>query len=677
DSNGNLNDVTPRVDIAKKVVSPSVVEETLEKEKLSHVVTTTESYPPLPTRVATSAGNAPGKSLYATPVTTAGNVSGKSSYANITGKPSGKKVNVRTLFTPEGNGIDVVVSVDSIRAISERFANTAYRFFLGKKVAYPVVANYEDVSTVSVWVKLYGVPVMAFSEDGLSAIATKLGTPLMLDSYTSYMCMQPWGRSSYVRVMIELRADLELKANIVVAMLKITREGHYICAGKKKTVKKPIQTSRGVLVGQKIDTIVPLQQELGLLFGHLYDEFFNAGTSSVNKSSFPTANSKHRDTPPTSNIQSSTEPTNPTNANAEENNDNQATHEYINPLCPPVHEVVESSSHNIGNSNVYTFNQPQVFEYRWTKDHPLEQVYGNPSKPVQTRRQLATDLEMYIFTLIVSAAEPKNIKKAMADSAWINAMQEELISLTDSKSGNSLTNPMASTRALYGLKQAPRAWYDELSQFLTSKGFTKGLQIHQSPRGIFINQAKYALGILKKHGMEKGQIIGTPMTTKPKLDADLSGNPVDQTDYRSKIRSLMYLTSSRPDIVQAVCYCARYQSRPTKKHFKEVKKIFRYLRGTIDMGLWYPKDSGFELIAFSDADHAGCIDTRKSTSGGIQFLGDKFVSWMSKKQDCTAMSSAEAKYVAFSASCAQIISMRTQLKDYGFNYNKIPLYCDS
>ncbi|GJY32929.1 hypothetical protein Tco_0417398 [Tanacetum coccineum] len=133
------------------------------------------------------------------------------------------------------------------------------------------------------------------------------------------------------------------------------------------------------------------------------------------------------------------------------------------------------------------------------------------------------------------------------------------------------------------------------------------------------------------------------MAKKPKLNADLSGEPVDQTDYRSKIGSLMYLTSSRPDIVQAVCYCARYQARPTEKHLKEVKRIFRYLRGTINMGLWYPKDSGFELTAFSDADHARCIDTRKSTSGGIQFLGDKLVCWMSKKQDYTAMSSAEAE----------------------------------
>ncbi|GKE58441.1 hypothetical protein Tco_1497626 [Tanacetum coccineum] len=167
------------------------------------------------------------------------------------------------------------------------------------------------------------------------------------------------------------------------------------------------------------------------------------------------------------------------------------------------------------------------------------------------------------------------------------------------------------------------------------------------------------------------------MATKPKLDADLSGKLVDQTNYRSKIGSLMYLTSSRPDIVQAVRYCARYQAIPTEKHLKEVKRIFRYLRDTINMGLWYPKHSDFKLTAFSDADHVGCLDTRKSTFGGIQFLGDKLVSWMSNKRDCTAMSSGKAEYVALSVSCAQVMWMRTQLKDYGFNYNKIPLNCDS
>ncbi|GKE30910.1 retrovirus-related pol polyprotein from transposon TNT 1-94 [Tanacetum coccineum] len=291
-------------------------------------------------------------------------------------------------------------------------------------------------------------------------------------------------------------------------------------------------------------------------------------------------------------------------------------------------------------------------------------------------------------------------------------------------------------KALYGLKQAPRAWYDELFSFLVSKGFSKGsidptlfitkhgedillvqiyvddiifgstnpklskrfgklmhskfdmsmmgelkfflgIQIHQSPRGIFINQAKYAQEILKKHGMTSCDSIGTPMATKH-LDADLSGTPVDQTKYRSMVGALMYLTASRPDIVHATCYCARYQAKPTEKHLTAVKRIFRYLKDSINMGLWYPKDTGFELTAFSDSDHAGCLDSRKSTSGGIQFLGgDKLVSWSSKKQDCTSMSSAEAEYVSLSACCAQVLWLRTQLTDYGFHFDKIPMYCDS
>nr|GEV39050.1 hypothetical protein [Tanacetum cinerariifolium] len=230
--------------------------------------------PSLPTHETISAGNAPDKSLY----------------ANVTGKSSRTKVNFHTLFTPRGNGIDVVVPIESIRAISERFVNTAYGFFLGKRLAYSVVANYvrntwgkfrliqstfssftglfsfqfssmeglnamlengpwfirnnplilkkwhpyvnlmkEDVGTILVWVKIHGVPVIAFNEDGLSDISTKLGTPLMLNSYMSDMCMQSWSRSSYTRAMIELRADVELKDNIIVAMPKITREGHYTC----------------------------------------------------------------------------------------------------------------------------------------------------------------------------------------------------------------------------------------------------------------------------------------------------------------------------------------------------------------------------------------------------------------------------------------------------------------
>ncbi|GJS45067.1 hypothetical protein Tco_0595188 [Tanacetum coccineum] len=184
--------------------------------------------------------------------------------------------------------------------------------------------------------------------------------------------------------------------------------------------------------------------------------------------------------------------------------------------------------------------------------------------------------------------------------------------------------------------------------------FFLGLQVHQSPRGIFISQSQYAIELLKKHGLDECVSMSTPMATE-RLDADLQGTPTDQTTYRRMIGGLMYLTTSRPDIAFATFVCARYQARPTVKHLKEVKRIFWYLRQSYNMGLWYPKDFGFELIAYSDVDHAGCKDDCKSTSGGLQFLGGKLVSYSSKKQDCTAMSTAEAEYVSLSACCAQVI----------------------
>ena len=145
--------------------------------------------------------------------------------------------------------------------------------------------------------------------------------------------------------------------------------------------------------------------------------------------------------------------------------------------------------------------------------------------------------------------------------------------------------------------------------------FFLGLQVAQNPRGIFVNQSKYALEILKKYGFDTSVPMDTPMLERPKLDEDLGGKPVDPTRYRGMVGSLMYLSASRPDIVFAVCMCARYQAKPTEKHLHAVKRIFKYLKGTIHMGLWYAKDSGFALKAFADADYAGCQDTRRSTSG--------------------------------------------------------------
>ncbi|GJU01625.1 retrovirus-related pol polyprotein from transposon TNT 1-94 [Tanacetum coccineum] len=296
------------------------------------------------------------------------------------------------------------------------------------------------------------------------------------------------------------------------------------------------------------DTTVLSQQELDLLFGPLYDEFFNAGTSSVINSSSPTDNSKQQDTPPTTNIQSLIDPTTPTtNVNAEENNNNQAEatqvqqDEFINPFCTSEEGIDFEESF----APVARLEAVRIFvAYVAHKSFPIYQ--------------------MNVKTAFLNGPLKEKVYVAQPDGFVDPDDPEKVYRLR---------------KALYGLKQAPRAYRFEMS-------------------------------------------------------------------LRNEI---LFRTSDLPIP----------------------------MRGTINIGLWYPEDSGFELTAFLDADHARCINTRKSTYRGIQFLGDKLVSWMSKKQDCTAMSSTKAEYMALSAGCAQVMCMRMQLKDYGFNYNKIPLYCDS
>nr|GFB40321.1 uncharacterized mitochondrial protein AtMg00810-like [Tanacetum cinerariifolium] len=204
--------------------------------------------------------------------------------------------------------------------------------------------------------------------------------------------------------------------------------------------------------------------------------------------------------------------------------------------------------------------------------------------------------------------------------------------------------------------------------------FFLGLQISQNLRGIFINQSKYALESLKKYGFESCDPVDTPMVEKSKLDEDREGKAVDPSHYHGMIGTLLYLTASRPDLQFVICMCTRYQARPTEKHVHAVKRIFRYLRGTVNRGLWYPKDSSVALTAFVDADHAGCQDTRWSTSGSVQFLGERLISWSSKRQKSVAISSTEAEYIALSGCCAQILWIRSQLSDYGLVFNKIPIY---
>ncbi|KAJ9542453.1 hypothetical protein OSB04_028959 [Centaurea solstitialis] len=207
--------------------------------------------------------------------------------------------------------------------------------------------------------------------------------------------------------------------------------------------------------------------------------------------------------------------------------------------------------------------------------------------------------------------------------------------------------------------------------------FFLGLQVRQRPNGIFINQAKYVQDLLKRFDFGGSNSAATPMPRNFQLNADTSGKPVDQKTYRAIIGSLLYLTASRPDIVFSTGVCARFQCDPRDSHLSAVKRILRYLKGTPDFGLWYPKDSGFELIAYTDSDHAGCKLNRKSTSGACQFLGDKLVSWSSRKQNCISLSTAEAEYVAAACCCSQVLWMKTQLADFGYTMQRIPIYCDS
>jgi len=265
-------------------------------------------------------------------------------------------------------------------------------------------------------------------------------------------------------------------------------------------------------------------------------------------------------------------------------------------------------------------------------------------------------------------------------------------------------------KALYGLKQAPRQWYERLTDFLTSQGYDRGtsdktlfikkkedgtilmqvyvddiifgsnigelcetfveimksefemsmmgelnyflgLQVKQLKDGIILNQAKYCKDLLRKFGMDKCKPISTSFSTSCHLDHDTSGNPVDETKYRGLIGSLLYLTSSRPEIMFAVCMFARFQSAPKESHFNAAKRILKYLQGTKEVGLWYPGNISLSLTGYSDSDFAGCKIDRKSIRGAYHLLGSSLISWQCKKQACVALSTAEAEYITTGSCC--------------------------
>nr|GEU54019.1 copia protein [Tanacetum cinerariifolium] len=303
----------------------------------------------------------------------------------------------------------------------------------------------------------------------------------------------------------------------------------------------------------------------------------------------------------------------------------------------------ESSSRDASSAESTQVTQPRNHLEKWSKDHPLDNVIGNLSHPISTKKQLATDALWCLYNFILSKFKPKNVKTAMDEACWFESMQEEIHKF------NQLQNKARLVAKRYRKEDdidfeesfAPIAWIEAIRIFIANAA-SKNTVIYQmnapgawyntlsSPGGIFINLSKYALEILTKYGMDTSDPVDTPMVDRSKLDNDPLGILVDQSRFRGMVDSLMYLTASRPD-----------------------------------------------LMAYVDADHAGCQDTKRSTSGSAQFLGDKLVSWSSKKQKSTSISTTEAEYITMSGCYAQILWMRSQLTDYDFAFNNITLYCDN
>nr|GEU47047.1 hypothetical protein [Tanacetum cinerariifolium] len=314
----------------------------------------------------------------------------------------------------------------------------------------------------------------------------------------------------------------------------------------------------------------PTEGELDLLFEAMYDDYIGCQPSAFVENIQTAHESQVRQTSTASTSLVDTAPT-PTNSSSLATN------------IPITSQDVDELNLNVmvdGN----TFVNP--FANSSTREH---------SRLVLIRNQLRSDGDMCMYALTVSTMEPKNVKEAMTDLAWIESMQEELLQFKR-MDNNFFKGTIDSTLFI-------RRFYDDILVPLRNVNdggndvFSFGLQVNQHSCGIFINQSKYVLEILNKYGMESCDPVGTPMEIKDKLDLDQNGT----------------------------------LAKPTEKHLKEVKRIFRYLRGIVNTGLWYTKDSGFELTGFSDTDYAGCKDTFKSTSGGAQFLGEKLVSWSRNK----------------------------------------------
>ncbi|GJT28963.1 putative ribonuclease H-like domain-containing protein [Tanacetum coccineum] len=388
-----------------------------------------------------------------------------------------------------------------------------------------------------------------------------------------------------------------------------------------------------------------------------------------------------------------------------------------------------------------TMNASPIPTTRIYKDHPKEKIIGDPLLAPQTRRmtKISKEHAMKVWTLVdlpngKRAIGTKWVFRNKKDERGIVVRNKAILvaqgyTQEEGIDYDAVFAPVDRIKAI-------RAWYETLSTYLLENGFRRGtidktsfikkdkgdillvqvyvddiifgstkkslcvefeqmmhkrfqmssmgeltfflgLQVKQKDDGIFISQDKYVADILKKFDFATVKTTSTPIKTNKALLKDEEAEDVDVHLYISMIGSLMYLTASRPDIMFVVCACARFQVTPKVSHLHAVKRIFRYLKGQPKLGLWYPRDSPFDLEAFSDSDYAGASLDRKSTTGGCQFLGKRLISWQCKKQTIVANSTTEAEYVAAANCCGQVLWIQNQMLDYGFNFMNTKIYIDN
>nr|GEY64878.1 retrovirus-related Pol polyprotein from transposon TNT 1-94 [Tanacetum cinerariifolium] len=375
-----------------------------------------------------------------------------------------------------------------------------------------------------------------------------------------------------------------------------------------------------------------------LLFEAMYDDYIGGQPLADLRSALATQAQQVCQTSTTSTSIADTAPT-PTNSSSQDTNFPNSLQDvnelnlnsmfngnsFVNPFATSSTSAAESSSsQNVDPLNMNTFYQPYPHEFQWTKDHPLEQ----------------------------------NVKEAMTDPTWIESMQEELLQFK--RLDVWVLVPAPDNILPLTLKWLFKNKHDEEQTVIRNK--MEAIRIflaYVTHKSFIVFQMDVKTAFLR------GSLKKDVYVYQPEGFTD-----ADHPSLVYKLKKALYGLKQAP---RAWCFHDNILvAKPTEKHLKEVKSIFRYLRGTVNTGLWY-----FKLTGFSDADYAGCKDTFKSTSGGAQFLGEKLVSWSLKKQDCTALSTVEAEYVSLSACCAQFLWMQTQLTDYGFHFKKIPSYCDS